>query len=78
MKSYYMTIFIIAATAFGSARFGQGSGPIVADDVRCTGTESTLMNCTFSLTHNCVHSEDAGVRCTSITNARQYQNLPDT
>ncbi len=55
----------IGATAYVSARFGAGAGPIVMDDVRCTATESRLIDCPATFNHNCVHSEDAGVRCIS-------------
>ena len=42
-----------------------GTGQIVLDDLRCAGTESRLVDCPNSGlgVHNCVHSEDAGVRC---------------
>ena len=61
----------LGATAYGGARYGQGTGPIVMDDVRCRGTEATLMDCPLSLSHNCGHYEDAGVRCTLVTYGKQ-------
>uniref|UniRef100_A0A1X7V9H1 SRCR domain-containing protein n=1 Tax=Amphimedon queenslandica TaxID=400682 RepID=A0A1X7V9H1_AMPQE len=49
--------------AFSNAYFGQGTGSIVMDNVRCTGSESYLTSCSHRIFHNCDHSEDAGVRC---------------
>ena len=48
-----------------NAPFGQGSGPIFLDDVRCTGLEYRLFDCASSEieVHNCDHSRDAGVTC---------------
>ena len=40
------------------------------DNVHCTGTESTLTSCSHTTYHNCFHFEDAGVRCTSISNSK--------
>ena len=47
------------------AFFGHGAGPIVLDDVACTGIEQRLWDCSHIGVgvHNCRHSEDAGVRC---------------
>ncbi|XP_038061741.1 deleted in malignant brain tumors 1 protein-like [Patiria miniata] len=55
----------LASHAWSSAHFGQGSGRIMLDDVSCQGYESSIANCQHSswFSHNCGHSEDAGVTC---------------
>ena len=48
------------------AFFEQGEGPIFIDDVGCFGNESMILQCVSEDvlgTHNCAHSEDAGVIC---------------
>ena len=51
--------------AFSGAHFGAGAGPIYLDDVGCSGSESSLLDCSNSSIVSCYggHSEDAGVRC---------------
>ena len=52
------------AIAYSGAWFGLGSGPIHLDDVRCTGSEAALVNCSYDpITTDCSHYEDAGVQC---------------
>ena len=53
-----------AVSAPMSAHFGQGSDPILLDNVGCTGSESELELCPHRGvgTHNCSHSDDAEVK----------------
>ena len=52
-------------SAYYNAHFGVGSGPIFLDDVQCTSSSSQLLECPSRpiLSHNCLHSADAGVGC---------------
>ncbi|CAM5172526.1 unnamed protein product [Eretmochelys imbricata] len=57
------------------AEFGQGAAlPILLDDVRCQGSERSLLECRSAPPgqHNCAHSEDVGVVC----GHREGQGLP--
>ncbi|PIK49864.1 putative scavenger receptor cysteine-rich protein type 12 isoform X1 [Apostichopus japonicus] len=54
-----------ASEAATSARFGEGSGAILFDDVSCTGNEAMVFQCSHRGigSHDCGHNEDAGVIC---------------
>jgi deleted-in-malignant-brain-tumors protein 1 len=45
------------------------------DDVGCTTTERKLIDCPFTLNHDCSHGEDAGVRCFSTTSGNNFNHL---
>ena len=57
--------FCVDGIAYSYAYFGAGTGPIYLDDVGCTSSASQLLECSSRpiLTHNCLHSADAGVGC---------------
>lgn len=55
---------------YSSAAFGQGTGFVWMDNVRCNGREEHLSDCAFSgwgIT-TCTHAMDAGVWCGSKIN----------
>ena len=55
----------VGAIAVSSARFDQGTGRILLDDVRCNGSEPNIDSCSHRAwgSHNCGHNEDVGVVC---------------
>ena len=65
----HSTFFFAAAVALTGSAVPDGVGQIWLDDVACTGVEDRLTECRnrggFG-SHNCVHSEDAGVRCAGM------------
>ena len=47
------------------------------DDVNCDGSEAALLQCSHDglLRHNCIHYEDAGVRCGSEEERRENDDI---
>ena len=72
-----MVLFYSGGTAYGEARYGQGTGPIWMDDLKCSGQESNLVECPFNGWNNtnCGHEEDAAVDCEPGNKSRLSQKL---
>lgn len=64
----YVLSYTIGAQSFSFAFFGEGTGPIQIDNVACIGSEPNILACSYEPIDNCVHSEDAGVRCQGCAN----------
>ncbi|XP_041474059.1 deleted in malignant brain tumors 1 protein-like isoform X3 [Lytechinus variegatus] len=63
--------FGFAATAKTGSYFGRGTGTILAENIRCSGYEGSLVQCSqFGISPNttCDHSRDAGVICSLPAN----------
>ena len=58
-----VTFLCTIAVAVLSVGFGQGTGLILLNGLRCNGTELSLLSCSRSGTPYCSHSQDAGVVC---------------
>ena len=67
----------LGPTGVSFAAFGTGMGPIWLDNVLCVGTESRLIDCPAHAigSYNCVHSEDAGVRCGTGTVTGKHTDI---
>ena len=62
--SHLWYLISIGVVAYSRAEFGEGSGPIWMDSVRCSGTETSLIDCNYDAdTSEDSHEEDAGVQC---------------
>ena len=63
-----MFLLCAGGRAYRNAHFGAGRGPIFLDNVQCSFTSNQLLECSSRpiMTHNCLHSADAGVGCEGI------------
>ena len=52
-----------ASRFYYDAHFGQGSGPVQLDQIRCRGDEMMLADCPSVDGRSCSHSNDVGIGC---------------
>ena len=73
-----MFIYNTGAVSFRDAQFGPGIGPIFLENLICSGSETTLMECRHSTPlglSTCAHSQDAGVRCVGKAPAKPILSM---
>ena len=61
-----MCVYNTGAVAFRGAQFGPANGPVFLDQLVCSGSETSVLECrrfTPLGLPTCDHSQDAGVRC---------------
>ena len=70
--------FPYAVSAPKSAHFGSRSGNIWLDEVRCSGTESSIVDCSHNGwgSHDCGSSEDASVICSGMLSPQIFVEYP--
>lgn len=69
---------IANSMAVSGSHFGNGSGPILLDDLECLGSETNIVQCRNKgwYTNNCNHGEDVGVVCNAA--APRYRIINGT
>lgn len=54
--------------AYSGSYFGEGEGPVLLNNFKCAGTESSLFRCSHSeIFLDSCHSQDAGVVCFDLS-----------
>lgn len=70
--------FASAEQIFYRAKYGEGSGPILIDQINCPEGAKSILDCSHNRwgEHDCSHSEDAGVLCERTTPTSKPSELP--
>ena len=46
-----------------SSTYQQIGGPILLDEIVCSGGESSLLECEYDTVHRCAHENDVAIIC---------------
>ena len=67
----FLPSLLKGARAVSRSAYGVGEGPILFDDVECSGSEQMLVQCPHGgiSNHNCLPIDIAGVVCSPTSNA---------
>ena len=66
VNDWHVCVCNTGAVAFRGAQFGRGNGPVFLDQLACSGTETSVLECRRLISlglPTCDHSQDAGVKC---------------
>ena len=74
-SNFYLRTLHTGGRAYSNAYFGIGRGPIFLDDVQCLSNSKQLLACHSRpiLSHNCLHSADAGVGCEGVVHCIMHR-----
>ncbi len=60
-------MFLLGSGYLNQSYYSIGTGRISLSNVQCTGSEESLLNCTYDISNDqlasCTHDEDVGVAC---------------
>ena len=64
LTQLHHVVSMIGALGVPGTLFGSEAGALLVSNVKCTGNESSLLDCPYNQTNSsCSHSSDAGVIC---------------
>ena len=64
--TWLLNFFVCLASQILTSGYSDGSGPIFLDQLDCSGSEESLLDCPSGRPvglHQCDHTMDVGIRC---------------
>ena len=60
---YYTMHYADEVALLNSSTFWHTNGPILLDEIVCSGGEVSLLECEYDTVHKCVHDNDVAIIC---------------